>query len=77
MKTQLEELIESALDQGVLWTEAFMTFEKLFITAALKRCDGRIIEASDLIGIHRNTMTKKIADYGINVSVLKRPRTRS
>ena len=72
MQNQLAKLIESALDQGVLWPEAFATFERLFIEAALRRCGGRIIEASDLIGIHRNTMTKKIADYSINISMMKR-----
>ena len=77
MENQLELLIENALDQGVSWAEAFYTFERLYITAALRRCDGRVLDAAALIGIHRNTMTSKIATYHINLASFRRKRVRS
>ncbi len=39
--------------------------EKRAITEALKRTNGSLIEASELLGIHRNTLRLKIQKYGI------------
>jgi two-component system nitrogen regulation response regulator GlnG len=41
-------------------------FEKTLITKALERTGGRRIEAATLLGIGRNTITRKIADLGID-----------
>ena len=40
-------------------------FEKTLIAKALERTGGRRIEAAGLLGIGRNTITRKIADLGI------------
>jgi two-component system nitrogen regulation response regulator GlnG len=40
-------------------------FEKTLISKALERTGGRRIEAANLLGIGRNTITRKIADLGI------------
>jgi two-component system nitrogen regulation response regulator GlnG len=40
-------------------------FEKALIAKALARTGGRRIEAASLLGIGRNTITRKIADLGI------------
>jgi Nif-specific regulatory protein len=39
--------------------------EKRAITEALKRTNGSLIEASELLGIHRNTLRLKIQKYNI------------
>ena len=41
------------------------SFEKTLITKALAHTAGRRIEAASLLGIGRNTITRKIADLGI------------
>ena len=41
------------------------SIEILFIAKALERTGGRRIEAAGLLGIGRNTITRKIADLGI------------
>ena len=40
-------------------------FEKLLISRALVKTGGRRIEAANLLGIGRNTITRKIADLGL------------
>jgi two-component system nitrogen regulation response regulator GlnG len=40
-------------------------FERALITQALKRTGGRRIEAAGLLGMGRNTITRKIAELGI------------
>ncbi len=41
--------------------------EKRAIIEALKRTNGSLIEASELLGIHRNTLRLKIQKYAINL----------
>ena len=40
-------------------------FEKALITKALAHTGGRRIEASQLLGLGRNTLTRKIQELGI------------
>jgi two-component system nitrogen regulation response regulator GlnG len=41
------------------------TFERILIARALARTGGRRIEAAQALGIGRNTITRKIAELGI------------
>ena len=50
--------------------DPFPTLEQLeerHIREALRRCDGNIKEAADLLGIGRSTLYRKIAEYKISV----------
>jgi two-component system nitrogen regulation response regulator GlnG len=40
-------------------------FEKILITCALKHTGGRRIEAAHLLGLGRNTLTRKIQELGL------------
>jgi DNA-binding NtrC family response regulator len=40
--------------------------EKLAIIEALKRTDGSLVKAAEILGIHRNSIRLKIKKYGIN-----------
>jgi two-component system nitrogen regulation response regulator GlnG len=40
-------------------------FERALITKALERTGGRRIEAASLLGMGRNTLTRKIQELGI------------
>ncbi len=64
MKLQIENLVEEMLDGSILLTEATEEFEKIFITKALERNGKRISKTASQIGIHRNTLSKRLADYG-------------
>jgi two-component system nitrogen regulation response regulator GlnG len=51
-------------DTGIM-DDLSRSFEKTLITKALERTGGRRIEAAGLLGIGRNTITRKIAELGI------------
>ena len=42
-------------------------FEKALITRALMHTGGRRIEAAQLLGLGRNTLTRKIQELGLGV----------
>lgn len=53
------------LDKGVLYEDARREFEKLFIAKALQRTKHNLGDAAELLGLHRNTVARKIAEYRI------------
>jgi DNA-binding NtrC family response regulator len=65
VRDQLERLVQDLLDRGVLYEDARREFEKVFITRALQRSKGSVGEAADLLGLHRNTVARKMAEYRI------------
>ncbi|MFZ0429626.1 MAG: helix-turn-helix domain-containing protein [Acidobacteriota bacterium] len=73
LKEVLEGVIEEALEAHLLWTEVSAQFEKLFIVSSLRRCNGSIQEAAEVMGVHRNTLSKKIREHGIDRTLLRTP----
>ncbi len=62
---KLEKLIDEMVDKGVQFDDAVAEFEKRFITRVLTSTDGSLTKTADALGIHRNTLSRKIADYKI------------
>ena len=52
-------------NEGPLLSEAVANFESVLIKVALSLTDGRRQEAAKLIGWGRNTLTRKIAELGL------------
>ncbi len=52
-------------DKGDVWDLLLQRFERQLITAALSTTRGRRIEAAVKLGIGRNTITRKIAELGM------------
>jgi DNA-binding NtrC family response regulator len=65
VRDQLESLVRQMLDRGVRYDDARREFEKVFITRALERTSGSVGEAAELLGLHRNTVTRKMSEYKI------------
>ena len=63
MKDQLETLIGQMVERGILFDEAVTEFEKRFIKGALDRSNGNQSRAARLLGIHRNTLSRKMGLY--------------
>ena len=68
MRDQLDSLVQQMLERGVRYDDARREFEKVFITRALQRSGGSVGDAAELLGIHRNTVTRKMAEYRIKNS---------
>jgi two-component system nitrogen regulation response regulator GlnG len=67
--------VEKALMRGELQVMDVLTreFEKTIIARALEHTGGRRIEAATLLGIGRNTITRKIAELGIEEKSARAP----
>ena len=65
MRDQLDRLVQEMLERGVLYDDARREFEKVFITRALQRSKGSVGDAADLLGLHRNTVARKMTEYRI------------
>ena len=63
VKDQLEGLVSQMVERGILFDEAVGEFEKRFIKRVLDRVDGNQSRAADLLGIHRNTLSRKLVAY--------------
>ncbi len=63
MRTRLEALIEEMLDGQILLAEALSEFEKVYIQKALSRHREHLTNTAKVLGIHRNTLSKRVATY--------------
>jgi DNA-binding protein Fis len=63
VKDQLEGLVSQMVERGILFDEAVEEFEKRFIKRVLDRTNGNQSRAAQVLGIHRNTLSRKIGEY--------------
>lgn len=63
MRTRLEALIDEMLDGQIMLDEAVAEFEKLYIQKALARHKAHLSRTATTLGIHRNTLSKRVATY--------------
>ena len=70
----LEREVANALNRGEsgLMDVLGPQFEKALITRALAHTGGRRIEAAQLLGLGRNTLTRKIQELGLDAVYLTR-----
>jgi DNA-binding protein Fis len=66
VKDQLESLVGQMVERGILFDEAVGEFEKKFIKRVLDRTNGNQSRAARVLGIHRNTLSRKIGIYKID-----------
>ena len=62
---RLEKLVEEMVDKGVYFEDAVREFEKRFIVVVLSRWDGSLTKTAGALGMHRNTLSRKIGEYKI------------
>jgi len=63
LKDRLETICVEMIDRGILFSEAQEQFEKCFIIEVVRRNFGNLTTASAKLGIHRNTLGKRISLY--------------
>ena len=72
MKERFDGLIEHLLSGNIFLQEAIELLERSMISRALERSAGNQCAASKQLGIHRNTLQRKIAEYGIGTGRARR-----
>ena len=65
MNEKLDRLIEEMVQRGIRFPEATREFERRFISKILAHVDGNLSKAAEVLGIHRNTLSRKMAEYRI------------
>jgi len=66
VKDQLEALVGQMVERGILFDEAVNEFQKKFIKRVLDRSKGNQSRAARLLGMHRNTLSRKIDLYKLD-----------
>ena len=69
----MESLIGEMLDGRILLDEAITEFEKIYIQKALERHSDHLCHTATSLGIHRNTLSKRIAGYNGKAKTGDRP----
>jgi len=66
VKEKLESLVAEMIEKRIFLDEAVREFEKRFIQNALTKTGGNKCRAAEVLGLHRNTLSRKIGQYKIN-----------
>ncbi len=66
MREILESLVSQMVEHGVSYEDAIAEFEKRFIKKVLERSNGNRSKAAGALGIHRNTLSRKIDGLGLD-----------
>jgi len=73
MKEQLDSLINQMVERGIAYEDAVREFEKRFIQRVLETTRGNQSRTAQVLGIHRNTLGRKIEEFDLD----HRPKRRS
>jgi DNA-binding NtrC family response regulator len=63
MNEKLERLIEEMVTKGIRFADGSREFERRFISRVLADSDGNLSRAAGVLGIHRNTLSRKMAEH--------------
>jgi Fis family transcriptional regulator len=66
MKDKFEDLVEHLLSKGFFLEEAVEILERTLITRVLEKTEGNQSAASKQLGIHRNTLQRKMVEYQLD-----------
>jgi DNA-binding NtrC family response regulator len=67
MRDLLDRLIGEMLKGRLTLDEGRRAFESRFIQHVLESTDGHVSNAAERLGMHRNTLARKIEEYRISV----------
>jgi DNA-binding NtrC family response regulator len=68
VRAALESLVREMVSKGILYEDAVREFERRFLQCALDDAEGNIGRAAAKMGVHRNTFSRKMDEYGIRKS---------
>ena len=65
MNKLLDQLVTEMVSRGVHYEDARREFDKRFLTTVIGKSDGNLCKAADTLGVHRNTLARKIKELKI------------
>lgn len=65
MNKLLDQLVAEMVTRGVHYSDAQREFDKRFISCVIEKHDGNLCKAADSLGVHRNTLTRKVKELKI------------
>lgn len=65
MNKLLDQLVTEMVAKGVHYEDARREFDKRFLTSVITRSEGNLCKAADTLGVHRNTLARKIKELKI------------
>ena len=68
LREQLERLVDEMVAKGVRYEDAQREFERRFIAHVLSQSDGNLGKAAEVLGMHRNTLSRKMVTYRLKRS---------
>lgn len=71
MKDQLEALVSQMYKSGILYSEAVREFKKRFIITVLQENNGNQCKAARQLGMHRNTLSRTIAELDVDLRIVR------
>jgi Fis family transcriptional regulator, factor for inversion stimulation protein len=63
----LEQLVAQMVEKGIQYEDALREFDRRFIVEVVDKNDGNLSKAADILGVHRNTLSRKIKDLKIKI----------
>jgi DNA-binding NtrC family response regulator len=61
----LDQLVTEMVQKGIHYDDARQEFEKRFIVKVLDAADGNLCRTAEVLGIHRNTLTRRLTQLGV------------
>jgi len=77
VRRELDSLVTRMHSSGIQYEDAVREFKKQFLREVLVAHRGNQCKAADELGMHRNTLSRTMAELGLNLAevraTLKRP----
>ena len=67
MHKLLEQLVSQMVEKGIHYEDALREFDRRFILAVMDKTEGNLSKAADTLGVHRNTLSRKIKELKIKL----------
>ena len=65
MHKLLEQLVSQMVEKGIRYEDALREFDRRFLVEVMDKADGNLSKAADTLGVHRNTLSRKIKELKI------------
>jgi DNA-binding NtrC family response regulator len=65
LKELLDRLVDQMVSGGITFEDGRQEFERRFIARMLADTDGHLSRTATRLGLHRNSLARKLAELGI------------